>query len=149
MLRSCSYYWTITQIEYSTDVLFKSRDKLAGGLTLLEGAGLVFDPTGALNVLGNVLIDNSFGVASFVDVNGLAITDWSSISAGTYALIGITTSKFDNIQNLGPGNAAPLGDGRLAYFQNGSLQIGDRARAGSHRPGRPRPGRSGMGPSPP
>jgi hypothetical protein len=99
------------------------RGRLTGDLTLDSTARLVFDPAGPLDVAGNVSIDSLFSVASLVDVNGLAITDWSSISDGTYTLIGITTSNFANIQNFGPGNAAPLGDGRLAYFQNGSLQL--------------------------
>jgi len=34
--------------------------RLRGGLDLLAGAGLVFDPTGSLNVLGSVVIADSF-----------------------------------------------------------------------------------------
>ena len=73
-------------------------------------------------MLGNVTIDSLFGVDSLVDVNGLAITDWSSISDGTYTLLA-TTSTFDHIQNFGSGNAYDIGGGRSAYFQNGSLQL--------------------------
>jgi fibronectin-binding autotransporter adhesin len=97
------------------------QGRLGGGLTLLNGAGLVFDPTGGLNVLGSVTINDAFGVANLVDVNGLGI-DWNSIGDGTYTLIS-TASTFSNIQNFGSGNAYDIGGGRSAYFQDGSLQL--------------------------
>jgi len=98
------------------------RGRLTGDLALSGStARLVFDPAGALNVLGSVTIDSLFGVSSLVSVNGLGI-DWSSIADGTYTLLA-TESTFDNIKNFGPTKAHDIGGGRSAYFQNGSLQL--------------------------
>jgi len=94
---------------------------LAGGLSLASGALFVFDPLTSFNVSGAVTLDNSFGVASLVNANGSAF-NWGSVSEGTYTLIN-TTSTFNNIQNFGAANAASIGSGRSAYFQNGSLQL--------------------------
>jgi len=77
------------------------------------------DPT--LDVTGAVSLDNSFSVASLVNPDGSAI-NWGSVADGTYTLIG-TTSTFNTITNFGPSAAADIGDGRTAYFQNGSLQL--------------------------
>jgi fibronectin-binding autotransporter adhesin len=95
---------------------------LAGGLTIAAGGLLGFDPLSTLNVTGAVTLDNSFGVASLVGANGSAI-NWGSIADGTYTLVGQTASTFNNIQNFGANNAASIGGGRTAYFQNGSLQL--------------------------
>jgi autotransporter-associated beta strand protein len=94
---------------------------LAGGLSLASGALFVFDPLTSFNVSGVVTLDNSFSVASLVSANGSAF-NWGSVSEGTYTLIN-TTSTFNNIQNFGAANAASIGSGRSAYFQNGSLQL--------------------------
>jgi hypothetical protein len=62
MLRSCSYYWTITQVEYSTDVLFKSRDKLAGLYPrLLDHATLNFSAADILTFLGRKMCHQFLG----------------------------------------------------------------------------------------
>jgi len=95
---------------------------IAGSLTLDSGAFLVFDPSLSLTVSGTVALDNSFGVASLVKADGTAI-DWTSVSDGTYTLLGDTASTFNTITNFGLDQAKDIGDGRKAYFENGSLQL--------------------------
>lgn len=94
---------------------------LAGGLGLGVQAQFIFNPLATLDVAGVVTLDDSFSVGSLVKSDGSAI-DWGSIADGTYTLIN-TTSTFNNISNFGAGNAADIGGGRTAYFQNGSLQL--------------------------
>jgi autotransporter-associated beta strand protein len=94
---------------------------LAGGLGLGVQAQFIFNPLATLDVVGAVTLDNLFSVESLVKSDGSAI-DWGSIADGTYTLIN-TTSTFNNISNFGAGNAADIGGGRTAYFQNGSLQL--------------------------
>jgi autotransporter-associated beta strand protein len=94
---------------------------LAGGLALAVQAKFIFNSAATLDVAGAVSLDNSFSVDSLVQSDGSAI-DWGSIADGTYTLIN-TTSTFNNISNFGAANAADIGGGRTAYFQNGSLQL--------------------------
>jgi hypothetical protein len=72
-------------------------------------------------VAGAVSLDDAFSVDSLVQSDG-SVIDWGSIADGTYTLIN-TTSTFNNISNFGAANAADIGGGRTAYFQNGSLQL--------------------------
>jgi autotransporter-associated beta strand protein len=94
---------------------------LAGGLALAVQAKFIFNSAATLDVAGAVSLDNSFSVDSLVQSDGSAI-DWGSIADGTYTLIN-TTSTFNNISNFGAANAADIGGGRTAYFQNGNLQL--------------------------
>jgi len=100
---------------------FGGDGSLGGGLTLLSGARFIFNPLTTLDVTGAVTLDNSFSVTSLVNSDGSAI-DWGAVADGTYTLVN-TTSTFNNIANFGSGNAANIGGGRTAYFQNGSLQL--------------------------
>jgi fibronectin-binding autotransporter adhesin len=93
-----------------------------GDLNLGIGAELVFSLTSTFDVSGVVTLDNTFGINSLVDVDGNAI-NWALVSENTYTLIGTTTSDFSNISNFGLSNAADVGGGKLAYFQNGSLEL--------------------------
>jgi len=96
---------------------------LAGGLTIASGGLFVFNPLDpTLDVAGAVTLDNSFSVASLVNLDGTAI-NWGSVADGTYQLIGTTASTFNTITNFGAGAAADIGDGRTAYFTNGSLNL--------------------------
>jgi hypothetical protein len=62
MLQSCNYYWTITQIEYSTDILFKSRDRLAGLYPrLLDHATVNFNAADILTFLGRKMCHQFLG----------------------------------------------------------------------------------------
>lgn len=95
---------------------------IEGNLTLDTGANLVFNPASTLTVLGTVILSDNFGVGNLVNADG-SLLDWSLIQNDTYSIIGGTLSNFSNIANFGPANAFNIGDGRSAYFQNGSLQL--------------------------
>lgn len=61
-LRSYGYYWTTTQAEYSTDVLFTSPDKLAGLYPrLLDHATVNFGAADILTFLGRKLCPQFLG----------------------------------------------------------------------------------------
>jgi len=94
---------------------------LAGGLALAVQAKFIFNSAATLDVAGAVSLDDAFSVDSLVKSDG-SVIDWGSIADGTYTLIN-TTSTFNNISNFGAANAADIGGGRTAYFQNGSLQL--------------------------
>jgi autotransporter-associated beta strand protein len=94
---------------------------LAGGLALAVQAKFIFNSAATLDVAGAVSLDDAFSVDSLVQSDG-SVIDWGSIADGTYTLIN-TTSTFNNISNFGAANAADIGGGRTAYFQNGSLQL--------------------------
>lgn len=62
LLRDCRYYWTTTQAEYSTDVLFASRDKLAELYPrLLDHATVNFGAADVLTFLGRKLSPQFLG----------------------------------------------------------------------------------------
>lgn len=97
-------------------------------MTFEAGAQFVFDPLSTLTINENNL--DSFTI----DFGGLSITDlvsadgsgiiWSAISDGTYTLVdGTATLVTSGMANFGAANAADIGGGRSAYFQNGSLQL--------------------------
>lgn len=90
-------------------------------LTMASGAIFIFYvPTFApFNVTGSVTLDSTFGVASLVGGSQGEAINWASVPDATYTLIGTTTSTFDHIDNFGAANAASLGGGRSAYYQNG------------------------------
>jgi fibronectin-binding autotransporter adhesin len=91
---------------------------LAGGLTIASGGLFAFNPADpTLDVSGVVSLDNSFSVASLVNLDGTPIS-WGSVADSTYSLIGLTSSTFNSITNFGSGFAAPIGVGRTAYFTN-------------------------------
>lgn len=94
---------------------------IAGNLTLSSGAQFVFDPATTLTVIGSVTLPTTFSISSLVTSAGAAI-DWTTILDGTYTLIANSTD-FSSISNFGLANAADIGGGRLAYFQNGSLEL--------------------------
>jgi autotransporter-associated beta strand protein len=100
---------------------FGGNGSLAGNLELANGASFVFNTGATLDVAGSVTLDNLFSVASLVNPDGSAI-NWLAVGDGTYTLIN-TTSPFSSIANFGAANAADIGGGRTAYFQNGSLQL--------------------------
>jgi fibronectin-binding autotransporter adhesin len=108
-------------VTLATDSRIGGDGTLGVNLVLASGVDFVFDPLKTLTVTGTVSVDDTFGVASLVNIDGSAI-DWGSIADGTYTLIA-NGSDFSNISNFGLGNAADIGGGRSAFFQNGSLQL--------------------------
>ena len=73
----------------------------------------------ALSVGGTVTFGTSFGI------DDLAGVTWGSVADGTYTLIDTTGTDFSlaGLDNFGLANAYNLGDGRSAYFDQGSLQL--------------------------
>jgi len=90
---------------------------IAGDLFLASGADFVFDLNGPLIVDSGTV---SFGGLSIADIVGLT----SATAEGVYTLIdGTATFDFSNVSNFGSNNAVSLGDGKFAYFSEGSLQV--------------------------
>jgi hypothetical protein len=69
-------------------------------------------------VAGDVSIQDTFGIDDLLGLD-------SSVDNGTYTLIDLTSTDFStlNMDNFGVENAFDLGDGKSAYFQEGSLQV--------------------------
>jgi hypothetical protein len=102
---------------------FGGNGSTTGNLSMLAGSTFVFSPSSTFDVVGSVSLDNSFGVASLVNIDGTAV-DWSLIGFGTYTLIDTTSSSFVNISNFGFANAALVASGsKFAYFKDGSLDL--------------------------
>ncbi|MCC5849092.1 MAG: PEP-CTERM sorting domain-containing protein [Verrucomicrobia bacterium] len=81
-----------------------------------SGAQFVFNPLGALTIDGNVTFAG-FGIEDVVGLENWMVFD-------TYTLInGNGNIDFTNISNVGEDNAHLFGDGRKAYFKEGSLQV--------------------------
>jgi autotransporter-associated beta strand protein len=72
-----------------------------------------------LTVTGTVSFGTGFGVSNLLGI------DWDALTLDTpYTLISSTQTFTDlSIGNFGIDNAADVGTGRKAYFQNGSLQL--------------------------
>ncbi|MFZ4599882.1 MAG: autotransporter-associated beta strand repeat-containing protein, partial [Terrimicrobiaceae bacterium] len=96
---------------------------ISGNLTLASGAKFVFDLNdNPLTVGGTFALDSTFGVDDLV-TSSLGVIDWSTVTVGTYTLIG-TSFVFNsgNIENFGLVNAYSSG-GKQMYFANGSLDL--------------------------
>jgi fibronectin-binding autotransporter adhesin len=98
---------------------------LLGSLFLGSDAKFIFDLNNTgLNALtvgdadtDTVSFGAGFGIDSLVGLD-------SSVANGTYTIIdGPATFDFANVSNLGSNNAVSLGDGKFAYFSEGSLQV--------------------------
>ncbi|MDF7823643.1 hypothetical protein P4B35_06420 [Pontiellaceae bacterium B12227] len=90
-----------------------------GGLTVAAGGTLVFSTTDTLTVASGVVsLDSTFGVDDLIDID-------SSVADGTYTLIDgdVSASFAAGFENIGLENAFDLGDGKSAYFEEGSLQV--------------------------
>ena len=96
---------------------------IGGDLVLSDGALFAFDTSYTLTLNGLLTIAPTFGVNSLRTTSGGNI-DWASIVDGTYTLLE-TSFVFDdlNIGNFGPDNAQDIGEGRSAYFTDGSLVL--------------------------
>ncbi len=89
-----------------------------GNLSIAAGGKFAFIPASTLGVVGSVVIDGTFGVASLVNAD-LTAVDWSAVAPDTYPLIDTTPTDFSTlgIQNWGVANAYNLGGGKSAYFE--------------------------------
>jgi fibronectin-binding autotransporter adhesin len=103
------------------------------GAAMIGGTGIIggdldFDPGSFLRVMdlndplavtGTITFGSGFGIANVTNI------DWDSLDLNTAYTIISTTQTFTalDIANFGLENAADVGNGRLAYFRNGSLQV--------------------------
>jgi len=112
-----------------SDVTVSDTATLAGGGTVDDvvlGGGSLFDLFLAVNSADSLAATTiSFAATGFgidnLRANGAAV-DWGTISNGTYTLITGTLNSA-NLENFGLENALNISGGRIAYFQNGSLQL--------------------------
>jgi autotransporter-associated beta strand protein len=92
-----------------------------GGNLDFDGDALfhVTNLTSPLAVNGTVTFGAGFGIDNLTGI------DWDSLAPGTGHTVLSTSQLFTSadIGNFGPGQAAPVGNGRFAYFSNGSLQV--------------------------
>ena len=90
-----------------------------GNLSFAAGANFLFSTTAILDVNGNV----TFGGFSTSNLTGLS----GATPAGVYTLLNSIGGSISqaNVSNIGVGNAADLGGGKLAYFDftNGDLAL--------------------------
>jgi autotransporter-associated beta strand protein len=90
---------------------------IAGDLSFNSGAKFVFSLTQTLLANGATVSFADFGIDDLVGLS-------SATTVGLYNLIGGTAIINTNgLSNLGAANAADLGDGKSAYFTEGSLQV--------------------------
>jgi fibronectin-binding autotransporter adhesin len=92
-----------------------------GGDLVLDASAIfeVVDISNPLSVAGLLTLGNGFGIAN------LAGIDWDSLSLEIPFTLIDTAQSFGpaDIANFGLANAAAVGTGRLAYFENGSLAV--------------------------
>jgi len=97
--------------------------KIVGDLNFsnLDPFGLLFNPMWTLNVSGTTTfgvgtgLNNSFGIANLVGLD-------STVEIGSYTLINGNVD-FTKVINVGLASAVGIGDGKLAYFSDGSLVL--------------------------
>lgn len=98
---------------------------IGGNVSLAQGAFLAFHTTYTLTLEGTFSLDSSFGVESLRSIEGGSV-DWSMVANGTYTLLtgdNLPIFNSTNISNFGPGDPFGLPDGRVAYFDDGSLLL--------------------------
>jgi autotransporter-associated beta strand protein len=90
---------------------------IGGSLSFLSDAKFIFSLTETLTVNGSSVTFDNFGIDDLVGLN-------SGVALGTYTLInGLADIDITNLNNFGEGNAFDLGEGKSAYFTEGSLQV--------------------------
>lgn len=109
-----------SNVTVTTDGTIGGTGTITGNLQFNSGANLtITNLTDALTVIGSVSFASGFGIDDLAGIN------WSSVDLFTpYTLIDNGTDfSAAGLDNFGIANAAPVGGGRSAYFQNGSLQL--------------------------
>ena len=89
---------------------------IGGDLAINAGGMFVFSSTDTLSVLGDVLLDTTFGVDDLLFDSGFPA------SANTFTLIDSTPTDFSTlgIENFGLANAFDFGNGFVGHFASGS-----------------------------
>lgn len=90
---------------------------IAGSLDLQNGAKFVFSISATLTVNGAAVTLGNLSINDLVGLN-------NTIANGTYTLIaGTAIFDYANLENVGETQAVSLGNGKSAYFEEGSLQV--------------------------
>ena len=105
-----------TAVTVSPSAIIGGSGSIGGNLHFEDGATLTVNLADPLAITGSVTFAN-FGFSNLVNF------DVESVDEGTYTLLAGSGFNLANVQNVGPENAFVRGDGKLAYFQNGSLQV--------------------------
>lgn len=90
--------------------------ELGGALYFASGANLSVNLADPLMVTGPV----SFGGFDFADLTGFNV---DSVGEGEYTVLEGANMDFTNVAHFGLGNAYTRPDGKLAYFDSGSLKV--------------------------
>ncbi len=109
-----------TTVTVASGAAFGGTGSMAGDISFDGNSRFrIVDIDSALVVAGAVTFGSGFGIANLEGI------DWDVLAPGTpYTLIATDqTFSESDIGNFGIANAAPVGSGRLAYFQGGSLQV--------------------------
>jgi autotransporter-associated beta strand protein len=94
------------------------KGSIIGNLVFGAGSKFVFSPGELLQLTlssGSASFASTFGIADVLGLDG-------STAEGTYTLLAGAVD-FTNLTNVGSANAASIGSGKTAYFQQGSLQL--------------------------
>jgi autotransporter-associated beta strand protein len=90
---------------------------MLGSLSLASGAKFVFSLTDTLTVDGATVSFGGFGIDDLIGLD-------NTVANGTYTIIdGSATINTNNLFNFGLENAFDLGEGKSAYFTEGSIQV--------------------------
>lgn len=98
---------------------FGGTGTVGGSLSINSGFLHIADLSDSLDVSGSVTLFAGFGIANLTGI------DWGNLESNTYTLINGTlgTGVFESLANNSLETAFLLGDGRSAFFQEGSLQL--------------------------
>lgn len=109
-----------TAVSVAAAATIAGTGALAGVLAFDAAAFLeVVDFSDPLAVAGTITFGSGFGIANLTGI------DWGSLDLNTPYTVISTSQTFSasDIGNFGIGNAALVGGGRSAYFDNGSLAV--------------------------
>ncbi len=106
-----------TDVTVAADATIGGAGSFGGSLHFATGSNLLFSLTDTLTVTGASVTFGGFGIANLIGFD-------ANVPDAIYTLIdGSAGFNLANVDNLGFENAAPLGGGRFAYFEPGSLQL--------------------------
>ncbi len=106
-----------TDVTVATAAAIGGGGSIGGSLHFDSGASLLFSLTDTLTVNGASVTFDGFSIANLIGFD-------ASVPDGNYTLIdGDADFDFNNVGNFGVEDALPLGGGRLAYLDEGSLSL--------------------------
>jgi len=109
-----------TAVTVAANAIIGGTGSLGGSLSFNAASFLhVVDFNDALAVAGTITFGSGFGIANLRGI------DWDSLALETPYTVISTGQTFEgtDIANFGINEAAPVGNGRFAYFTSGSLAV--------------------------